>query len=208
MALEPAMLDELGFTVLTTVVSKKIATASSVAKATGMSLADVEKELAALEADELVYSAGEHVLPTEEGQDRMTAYADSAYQDLRADEEMIRWHERFDSANRRFLKAITDWQIVPLGAGRTANDHTDARYDSQVLGRIDALVSKVRTLLDQLAEKAPRFARYRERLDAAMERVDQGDTRYVAEPLIDSVHTVWFEFHEDLLLALGKERTE
>jgi hypothetical protein len=33
-------------------------------------------------------------------------------------------------------------------------------------------------------------------------------SRYVAAPLIDSYHTVWFEFHEELLQATGRTRAK
>ena len=33
-----------------------------------------------------------------------------------------------------------------------------------------------------------------------------GDGRYAASPRIDSLHQVWFELHQDLLLTLGRER--
>ena len=51
-----------------------------------------------------------------------------------------------------------------------------------------------------------RFGAYRERLRAARRLVDDGDHEWLTSPRIDSYHTVWMQLHEDLLLALGKER--
>ena len=42
----------------------------------------------------------------------------------------------------------------------------------------------------------------------AMGEVDSGRHDYVSSPTLNSVHTVWFEFHEDLLRTLGRDRTE
>jgi pyruvate,orthophosphate dikinase len=53
---------------------------------------------------------------------------------------------------------------------------------------------------------APRFGIYRPRLSRALERVRAGDTSFMARPVIDSYHTVWFELHEDLIAITGRTR--
>ncbi|MGI3780466.1 MAG: hypothetical protein ACRYG2_06770, partial [Janthinobacterium lividum] len=52
----------------------------------------------------------------------------------------------------------------------------------------------------------PRYERYADRLDTALQRVDEGDVAFVTSPTVDSVHNVWFEFHEDILTVLGRPR--
>ena len=52
-----------------------------------------------------------------------------------------------------------------------------------------------------------RFEGYRARLRAARQKVDDGAHEWLTSPRIDSYHTVWMQLHEDLLLALGKERS-
>jgi hypothetical protein len=52
----------------------------------------------------------------------------------------------------------------------------------------------------------PRFGDYRSRLRAARTRVEDGDAAWLTSPRIDSYHTVWMQLHEDLLLALGRDR--
>lgn len=64
----------------------------------------------------------------------------------------------------------------------------------------------VRALAAELAAIVPRLASYAERLAAALVALDGGDARFVASPAVDSLHQVWFELHEDLLLTLGRER--
>ena len=51
-----------------------------------------------------------------------------------------------------------------------------------------------------------RFGGYRPRLRAARERVAEGASDWLTSPRIDSYHTVWMQLHEDLLLALGRDR--
>ena len=41
-----------------------------------------------------------------------------------------------------------------------------------------------------------------------MEGIDAGRHELVSSPMVDSVHNVWFEFHEDLLRTLGRARKE
>ena len=36
--------------------------------------------------------------------------------------------------------------------------------------------------------------------------VDRGERAWVAQPRIDSCHTVWMELHDDLLATLGLKR--
>jgi hypothetical protein len=38
--------------------------------------------------------------------------------------------------------------------------------------------------------------------------VDTGEHDLVASPMADSIHNIWFEFHEDLLRTLGRTRAE
>jgi len=45
-------------------------------------------------------------------------------------------------------------------------------------------------------------------LTAALERAEDGAIEWVSDVRIASYHTVWFEMHEDLLRALGRERVE
>ena len=52
----------------------------------------------------------------------------------------------------------------------------------------------------------PRFAGSSERYAAALDRAARGEHAWVAQPKIDSCHTVWMELHEDLLATLGLDR--
>ncbi len=116
-------------------------------------------------------------------------------------------HTSFVSLNTRLLDLITKWQIRPIpGDPMAINDHTDWRWDEDILKSLAGLSRKLRPIGDQLADALTRFAGYPDRLDAALERVDKGERKYVDEPRIDSFHTVWFELHEDLLATLGLER--
>jgi hypothetical protein len=116
-------------------------------------------------------------------------------------------HEVFVALNARFLVAITNWQIRPRGGDQlAANDHTDWCWDERVLDELHGLQGRLQPVCDGLVAGLARFAGYTERYSAALARVDRGERAWVAQPKIDSCHTVWMELHEDLLATLGLER--
>ena len=109
----------------------------------------------------------------------------------------------FLELDHRMKDIVTAWQMRNPQA---LNDHSDADYDRGVLDRLRKLHSTARAWLTPLEAAAPRLAIYRLRLDRAIERVDTGDTKYVASPRVDSYHSVWFELHEDLIQLAGRTR--
>jgi hypothetical protein len=116
-------------------------------------------------------------------------------------------HTSFVPMNTRLLELITKWQIKPVpGDPMARNDHTDWRWDEDILKSLAGLSRKLRPIGDQLADGLTRFSGYPDRLDVALARVARGERKYVDEPRIDSFHTIWFELHEDLLGTLGLER--
>jgi hypothetical protein len=114
-----------------------------------------------------------------------------------------RSYERFLPLNRELIQICNDWQVRPGGA---PNDHRDARYDWSVVERVRSLDERAGPIVTRIARVHQRFARYRPQLRTALERVDDGESEWITSPRCDSYHTVWMQFHEDLLLALGEDR--
>jgi hypothetical protein len=100
--------------------------------------------------------------------------------------------ERFNTLNRELIVICHDWQ-----------DHPG---DWAVLSRLSALHERATPVFTRVTRAHARFATYQPRLGAALERADAGQRDWVASPRCDSYHTVWMQFHEDVLLALGLER--
>ena len=75
-----------------------------------------------------------------------------------------------------------------------------------MLDELAHLVRAVTPLCADLAGALDRFTGYDVRLGRALARVERGERSYVDRPRADSVHTVWFELHEDLLATLGRSR--
>jgi len=116
-----------------------------------------------------------------------------------------RAYERFLPLNRELLRVCSDWQVR---SGGIPNDHRDGSYDWSVLDRLHTLDERVGPVVSRLGRAVERFAGYRPRLRAALAHVDEGDTEWFTSPRLDSYHTVWMQLHEDLLLALGRNRSE
>ena len=116
-------------------------------------------------------------------------------------------HTEFIPLNRRFGNACTNWQIRPTRADPMAfNDHTDWTWDERVLRELASLDRAFRQSCNQLADHLQRFDGYADRYSSALAKVDAGQRRWVDAPDFDSCHTVWIQFHEDLLASLGIPR--
>jgi hypothetical protein len=111
----------------------------------------------------------------------------------------------FDAYNSAFKQLVTDWQLTD---GTTPNDHTDAEYDAKIVTRLAELHAGFAPLVDRLVGLAPRLAPYPARFGAALARVEAGEHTWLARPMIDSYHTVWFELHEDLIGLAGLSRAD
>lgn len=195
------------FQVLNVFTLKKMTTVGAVAAVLGTKEAAVEETAASLEGDDLLGRAGDQLLPTDTAEPALVAFADAEYGDLRSgpgDDA----HERFEKINAKLLEAMGSWQQVDVGGQKVANDHKDAEYDEKVISQVEKLVERLKPIADTLGEHDARFNRYAERFDAALDRVTRGETDYLSSPTLESVHNIWFEFHEDLLRTLGKERKE
>lgn len=113
-------------------------------------------------------------------------------------------YERFLVLNNEFLRLCTEWQ---LDAGNVSDDTTEAARRWKMLERLDRIDERVGPLLERLSGKVERFATYRGRLTAALDKVGD-DTAWLTSPRCDSYHTVWMQLHEDLLAAVGRTRAE
>jgi len=121
-------------------------------------------------------------------------------------------HEAFAPLNARFQDAVTRWQLRPIpGDQFAANDHSDHRWDDRTIGDLAAVVGRVMPLCARLADELQRFAGYDRRLEDALGRAHAGQHRAIdglrgESGHGDSLHTVWFELHEDLVATLGISR--
>jgi hypothetical protein len=201
-------LDKDLYDALNAVALKKMASAEVVADVSGHDTYSAERALASLAELHLVAVVGGSALPTDDAQPALVNAAAEHYDQLRQDPVVLRVADKFEDINSRFLSAMSTWQQVDIGGRKVANDHQDSAYDAKVTAKMEKLIERLRDLLTVLAERDPRFDTYAGRFDRALKRVDSGEIDYVSSPTVDSVHNVWFEFHEDLLRTLGRARKE
>jgi pyruvate,orthophosphate dikinase len=117
--------------------------------------------------------------------------------------ELKALYGEFCTANAELKATMTAWQLCADG---TPNDHGDKAYDQTVTARLSVLHANADSTVERIAQAAPRLAHYRRRLAHALDKIRQGEAAYVARPIIDSYHTVWFELHEDLIAINGLTR--
>jgi hypothetical protein len=118
-------------------------------------------------------------------------------------------YQDFLELNRDLKQVCTAWQLRthPDGAA-TVNDHSDKRYDDQVIGRLASHHHRCDAMFEQLGLGLARLDAYRHRLGDALERLSAGDTAAFATPMSASYHCVWMELHQDLLITLARDRDE
>ncbi|MGO2313834.1 MAG: transcriptional regulator [Brevibacterium sp.] len=116
-------------------------------------------------------------------------------------------YREFLPLNARLLRAVTDWQIKPIGADQLApNDHADRAWDGRVLDELTALGRKLAPLGERLAAVLARFYGYAERYETALHKARNGELDWIDRTEVDSCHRVWFQLHEDLVATLGIDR--
>jgi hypothetical protein len=108
----------------------------------------------------------------------------------------------FNAINSSFKALVTDWQIR---AGEP-NDHTDSVYDDIIVSRLGDVHLKLAPILYAAMLQVPRLAHYTPAFENALGKLKSGETRWMAAPIIDSYHTLWFELHEELIQLTGRTR--
>ena len=176
---------------------------------TGLPVEELGGLLSDLARDELVLHRDGRVTGwalTPAGRARHADMLEEEMEQSSARDKVETAYRRFLEINRDLLTICTDWQLRQAGSVSLPNDHSDAAYDSSVIGRLAEVDASVGPICEDLASVLERYGRYRDRLYTALDKVRSGAHEWFTRPMIDSYHTVWFEFHEDLLVTLAIER--
>ena len=188
------MLNDHQFLVLNSLYLKKMASAGDLAAMSGLSADEVRPMVSGFVAQEWVLDLGEELVIQPDGMAEVEGYYHQTYSDPSEREGLAQWYTRFESINSKFIKLVTDWQET----------EGDARAQDRVIATVERLVKS----LGEITPVVPRYAGYIRRFERSVALVDQGNSDFVCTPTVDSLHNIWFELHEDILLVLGKERTE
>lgn len=104
-------------------------------------------------------------------------------------------YEDFLAPNRAFKEVTSRWQ-------------TEGHSVDAVLPELERIHGQVGLVVTAAGAAVPRMKSYRPRFDRALAALREGDTDALARPMSDSYHDVWMELHEDLLVTLGRERSD
>jgi hypothetical protein len=117
-------------------------------------------------------------------------------------------YESFEAVNTRCKTLVSHWQVREVAGEMVPNDHADAEYDRVIIDGIHAIYRAVKPALLALSGAQPRIHAYPRRFERALEQIGAGDLRYLAAPMLESFHTVWFELHEELIRLSGRTRAD
>lgn len=188
------------------VVLKGMTTAEGLVEPLGTTAESIQSQLDQLGEQGLIS-------PLKGGRVRATKEGQAAIAKLFEDEKSIAMVacdtalHPFHEPNLKLKEVVTAWQVRDVAGAQQPNDHTDTAYDRAVINRLrDEVHAEIGPILSTVAVQLPRLERYQHRLDAALEKLSDGDNRYMAHPFLDSYHTVWFELHEELIRLAGRTR--
>jgi hypothetical protein len=159
--------------------------------------------VAALAAAGYVLRRGAFVAVTPAGKEAGSAWArlDAHSEEY---ESFRQAYERFLAFDAQVKSLTTDWQL----AGANTGSATYSSEEWHLVDRLRAFDEKAGPVVSQLGRAVGRFAGYRPRLRKALEQLEAGDREWFSGARCDSYHTVWWHLHEDLLLALGMNRSD
>jgi pyruvate,orthophosphate dikinase len=106
----------------------------------------------------------------------------------------------FSPLNLGFKQLVTWWQT----AGKEEGEPGLARLTSE----LRALHEVFLPIVGRAASVAPRLAAFTGRFEAAVAAVAGGDASMLASPMKESYHTLWFDFHEELIALSGRSRAD
>src|SRR5215472_2692961 len=170
----------------------------------GMARGAPDEAASRLAAQGLVMLKGPITMPTPEGTAivaRLLRLPPGSTQE----HDLDKLFDCFLPVNRRLRDVCSAWQTRSDG---TPNDHSDSAHDDIVRDKLDEVHSAVGPILRRMAVVEPRLAGYRPRLQTALDKFDDGESNWLASPLLDSYHTVWMKLHQELILMLGLTRAD
>jgi hypothetical protein len=173
---------------------RKIATADAVGECTGRDADTVRTVLSAQAEAGNVEDLGGQFMLSEDGTREVLEGYEERYAGLRENGEVEDWYQRFETLNSQFLQTISAWQT--------------SGEDEGLLDKLLKLISRQIKALHAISPTIPRYAGYEERFGRSLELVEGGKNEFVCGMTVDSLHNIWFEFHEDILTLLGRPRLD
>jgi hypothetical protein len=184
---------------------KGYATPALLAEVSGFEIATVEAWTEKLALNGFVDTTrmGLRLTPAGRNEADAITHAERAEIEASAFEHM---YEQFEALNGPFKKLIAAWQVRFIDGAETFNDHSDSAYDASIMAQLESIHTGIVPMLAKAASQVERLGHYTTRFEAALATLKAGNLRFMAAPIIDSYHTIWFELHEDLIRLSGRSR--
>jgi hypothetical protein len=180
------------FLALNAIYLRKMGNLVLISECSGLDLDSAQSALEDASSEGFIIDLDGQFLLDDAGRRALLQFYDETYGPLRSKGKVTEWYQRFELLNAEFLKAISGWQM--------------SGGDTRMHGKLLRLVERLVTAIGQISAEIPRYRTYEQRFTAAMDRVDLGNLAYMTSPEVDSIHNIWFEFHEDILAVIGKPR--
>jgi pyruvate,orthophosphate dikinase len=177
------------------------ATIDQLAAATGLARERLASTVDALLSDGQAREVGGAVMLLPAAKERLEALLDEERRGI--DGGAVRGiYDEFTPVNQDFKALAAEWQL----RDGEPNDHADAVYDQSVLDQLPDIHRRLMPLVERMAGLVARLRPFHVRFEHALRRVQAGEHEWFLKPLLDSYHTVWFEFHEELIGLAGLSR--
>lgn len=185
------MIDEPTFLVLNAVYLKKMTNNEQITSITGLPQDNVRELTKGLAANGYLVELPDGVMLMPPGTEAVLEFYRTTYKEFRETPLATQWYEKFEIVNSKFIALVSKWQ---------------EQNDPGTENRLFQQVEKLQKLLGEIVDRIPRYGEYIRRFNSGIDLVDRGNKQYVCNPTIDSVHNIWFEFHEDILAVVGRPR--
>lgn len=173
-----------------------VAETGTVVGDTGVPEAEVTDTLEELEEQGFVESEGFWYL-TDEGEAHLDELLRQRFSSEELDELENRYPE-FESLDIEFKDLANAWQ-------QSDDEGNNEKLIEQLAEHHRDVESYVAAFSDPIQTE---YETYVGDLESALETLQEGNEEYYTGTEVDSYHTVWFHWHDDLLITLGKERDE
>ncbi|MEO8540489.1 MAG: pyruvate, phosphate dikinase [bacterium] len=108
-------------------------------------------------------------------------------------------YRRFLLLNAGFKQLVSGWQMS------TADGFTPEGL-AGLAAEVESLHANFLPILSEMSGYFRRLSTFQARFERALAELRAGDASMLASPMKDSYHTVWFEYHEELIALSGRDR--
>jgi predicted transcriptional regulator len=200
------MINEKEFHVLRVADLKTLVISNSLSNVLPMQSSEIDEIFQALIKKGVIVSTRKGLMLTPEGKELLKKEYETRFEKFYQDPKLLKAYQDFEILNEEFLSTMTKWQTIDIAGQSYPNEHNDLEYDSMVISQLVEIVDNLKSLLSKALNHITHLNLYTQRFEKVFKDIEMGNTSLVSDPKKDSLHNIWFEFHEDFLRVLGRGR--